>query len=168
MSEEWWDLYDKDGVSLDIKIKRGHPLDTTQYHKVLHNWIFNEHGEFLVQKRAPHLKWCPDMWATTTGSIISGSTDEKIEAYRELKEELGLDDSHIDLEFLEKIILGQSIVYIFSGFMPKHISKHIALNDEVTEYGWMKFSKIMELRKQQLFAHYSDELIHIVSKIKPF
>lgn len=166
--EEFWDVYDINGNPLGIKIERGHKLKENQFHKVIHIWIYNEKGEFLIQKRAKHLKWNPNIWATTTGSIVSGALDEKTEAYRELYEELNLDNTDVDLNFYKKIIIGHSIVYIFEAFMPKYISKKIVLNEEVLEYKWMTLSKIIELRKDNLFATYSDELIETISKLKNF
>lgn len=163
---EEWDLYDREGRLLGIKLKRGDAIPENSYHRVIHVWILNERNEYLVQKRAPHLNWHPNKWATTTGSIMSGEYDTIQSAYRELSEELGLDETKIDIEFEKDIIIGHSIVSIFKGFLPQHMIQQLKINDEVTEVRWMKKSKINLLREQENFASYSEETFNIVFNLK--
>jgi len=163
---EFWDLYNRDGHRLDIQIKRGELIPENTFHRVIHVWIINELGEFLLQKRAPHLTWFPNKWATTSGSVMSGEWDLIESAYREFEEELGLDATMIDIEFERDIILGNSIVSILKGFLPKYMTQSIRLNDEVSEVKWGTKSKISMLREAKEFAEYSEELFQIVMNMK--
>ena len=58
------------------------------YHLVVHIWLMNSRGEFLLTKRAPN-KGFPGMWECTGGSALAGD-DSLTAAIREAKEETGL------------------------------------------------------------------------------
>lgn len=163
---EYWDLFDLDGNFVDKKIARGTPIPEQLFHRVVHIWILNEREEYLIQRRARNLKWFGGRWSTTTGSVQSGQYDYKMEAYREVEEELGLDSSQIDIEYEKDIIISNSIVSIFKAYLPSYIIQHIQINDELEEVKWMKKGKIIELRGQEEFVPYSEELFHLVFNIK--
>lgn len=163
---EEWDLYDQNGQRLDIRVRRGEAFPEGTYHRVVHVWIINERKEYLIQKRAPHLSWHPDKWATTTGSMIAGEYDIIQSAYRELEEELGLDSTKIDIEFVKEIKIGNSIVSILKGFLPEFKIQHIILNDEVSDVMWAKKGKINVLREEENFATYSEETFEIAFGIR--
>ena len=162
---EFWDLYNAAGVHQGISIKRGEPIPDGFYHRIVHIWIYNENQEFLIQKRAPHLTWFPNKWATTTGSLISGELDVLAAAYREIEEELNLDSTKIDLVLEEEFLIKSSIVSLFSGFLPSHFIKKISLNAEVSDIKWMKKSRIEELRNDDLFALYNQGTFDIAYRI---
>lgn len=162
---ESWDLYNAEGVFQNRVVQRGNIIPDGFFHRVVHVWIYNERQEFLVQKRAPHLSWFPNKWAATTGSLISGERNTLLAAYREINEELGLDSGKIDLEMEAEIIIGNSLVTIFSGFLPFYMLNHLRWNDEVTAIRWLKPSKIDLLRDQDEFAEYSNETFSIAYQI---
>ncbi|MFY7861498.1 MAG: NUDIX domain-containing protein [Chitinophagales bacterium] len=163
---EYWDLYDEHGAFLGDKVARGNPIPANKFHRVIHVWIINENKEYLIQKRSTSVAWHPDKWSTTTGSVLSGHFDLLEEAYRELFEELSLSRNEIDLEFLKEIIIGQSLVSIFIGFLPTYMIKNIVYNNEVSDVKWMSMYKIMELEKLEKFVPFSAELFNIIFKIK--
>lgn len=166
LSEEYWDLYDLSGKNLNKPIKRGDPIPEGSYHRIIHVWIQNEKGEFLIQRRAPHLTWYGGRWATTTGSITMNQFDFLAEAYREIGEELSLSSKDIDLEFERELVIGKSIISLYKAFLPQYKIKSIVLNDEVSGVKWMSASKISQLVASEEFAPYSEELFNIVFKIK--
>ncbi|MCK4257383.1 MAG: NUDIX domain-containing protein [Halanaerobiales bacterium] len=49
----------------------------------------NDKNEYLIQKRADHLKLLPGIWAAASGAAIKGE-ESKTAAIREVKEELGI------------------------------------------------------------------------------
>lgn len=85
---ELWDVLDENRSPTGITIKRGETLEKGQYHLVVHVWIKNSRGEYLITKRAPG-KGFPNMWETTGGSAVAGD-DSLAAALRETKEETGL------------------------------------------------------------------------------
>lgn len=86
---EYWDIYDKNKQKTGKLIKRGELLKEDEYHLIVHIWIKNSKGEFLIQQRSETVK-NPLVWSATGGSVVAGE-DSYTGAIREVKEELGLD-----------------------------------------------------------------------------
>jgi len=88
---ELWDIYDKNREKTGRTHERGIPVKEGDYHLVVHVWIVNDSGEFLIQKRQPWKEGWPNMWdGSAAGSAIVGDSS-KDAAIRETKEELGID-----------------------------------------------------------------------------
>ena len=87
--DEFWDVYDSERNLTGKTHRRGDPLRPGEYHLVVHVWLQNSKGEFLVSQRAPN-KGFPFLWECTGGSALKGD-DSLTAAIREVKEELGLD-----------------------------------------------------------------------------
>lgn len=87
-SDELWDVYDADRKKTGRLHRRGNPLREGEYHLVVHIWMQNREGEFLLTKRSPD-KGFPNMWESTGGSALAGD-DSLTAALREVKEETGL------------------------------------------------------------------------------
>ena len=85
---ELWDVYDADRKRTGRLHRRGAFLNAGEYHLVVHVWMVNRKGEFLITKRAPN-KGFPNMWESTGGSALAGD-DSITAALREVKEETGL------------------------------------------------------------------------------
>ena len=86
---ELWDVDDGDRSLTGRTHSRGTPIPKGDYHLVVHVWIKNSEGKFLISKRAP-TKGYPNMWECTGGSALAGD-DSLAAALREVKEELGID-----------------------------------------------------------------------------
>ncbi len=87
---EKWDLYTKYREKTGREHIRGEKIPDGFYHLVVHVWIRNNKGEYLISKRAADRPAHPLMWETTGGSVIKG--ENSLEgAIREVKEEVGLD-----------------------------------------------------------------------------
>lgn len=87
-SEELWDVYDQNCNFTGRLHRRGEPMKSGEYHLVVHVWLQNSRGEFLLTKRTPN-KGFPNMWESTGGSALAGE-DSLAAAVREVKEETGL------------------------------------------------------------------------------
>ena len=87
--DEIWDTYDEYRRPTGRTHRRGDELPAGEYHVVVHAWIENSQGEFLLTKRAPN-KGYPNMRECTGGSALAGD-DSLTSAVREIKEETGLD-----------------------------------------------------------------------------
>lgn len=87
---EFWDVYDKNR-NLTGKIhQRGETLAVGEYHLVVHIWVRNRNGKFLITRRAADKIPFPDCWECTGGSALAGETSLEA-ALRETLEETGLD-----------------------------------------------------------------------------
>jgi isopentenyldiphosphate isomerase len=87
---ELWDILDGNGNKTGKTIERGEPMGQDEYHLLVHVWIKNSNGEFLITKRSPNKIHLPNMWETTVGAAIAGENSLKA-ALREVKEEIGID-----------------------------------------------------------------------------
>ena len=85
---ELWDVYDEDRNLTGKLHRRGCLLPAGSYHLVVHVWILNSDGKFLITKRSPN-KGFPNMWECTGGSALAGD-DSLTAALREVREETGL------------------------------------------------------------------------------
>ena len=86
---ELWDVYDENGNKTGQLHERGIPLPKGAYHLVVHIWIVNAKGEYLITKRSPGISWA-GFWQATGGSATTGD-DSLSAALRETKEEIGID-----------------------------------------------------------------------------
>lgn len=87
-ADELWDVYDENRNLTGRIHRRGDYLESGDYHLVVHVWLQNSRGEFLLTKRTPN-KGYPNMWESTGGSALAGD-DSLTAALREVKEETGL------------------------------------------------------------------------------
>ena len=85
---ELWDIYDGNRTLTGRTHVRGGELLPGEYHLVVHVWIQNSRGQFLMTRRSPN-KGFPLLWETTGGSALAGD-DSLTAALREAKEETGL------------------------------------------------------------------------------
>ena len=88
-ADELWDQYDKYRRPLGRLHRRGDPMEEGTYHLVVHIWVRNRQGQFLLTRRAPN-KGYPLLWETTGGSAVAGD-DSLTAALREMREETGLE-----------------------------------------------------------------------------
>jgi 8-oxo-dGTP diphosphatase len=86
---ELWDILDSEGRKTGRTVRRGDPMHKDEYHLVVHVWMRNPEGLFLISKRAPEKELFPGLWETTGGSAVSGDGSLKT-ALKETSEELGI------------------------------------------------------------------------------
>ena len=162
---ELWDIYDKNRQKTGGTHERGKDMLSGDYHLVIHVWIINDKGEFLIQKRQPWKEGYPDMWdCSVAGSAILGDTSEKA-AIRETKEELGidLDMSKGELLFTVKFSQGFDDIWL--------VRQNVDINDlklqyeEVADAKWVVESEIRELiLNGEFIAHDYIEKIFVIGK----
>ena len=88
---ELWDIYDGNREKTGGTHERGKPMSEGDYHIVIHVWIVNDSGQYLIQKRQPWKEGWPNMWdSAVAGSAVRGDSSRDA-AIRETKEELGID-----------------------------------------------------------------------------
>ena len=86
--DEIWDVYDEHRRLTGRTHRRGDMLPPGDYHLVVHVFVRNPAGEFLITQRAP-TKGFPLLWECTGGSAAAGE-DSLTAALREVAEETGL------------------------------------------------------------------------------
>lgn len=87
---ELWDLYDEQRRLVGTDHVRGEELPDGCFHLVVHVWIKNSKGEYLISQRAADRPTYPLLWECVGGSVLKGENSLQ-GALREVKEEVGLD-----------------------------------------------------------------------------
>ena len=87
---EKWDLYTRNRELTGREQIRGEAIPEGFYHLVVHVWLKNRHGQYLISKRSADRPTYPLFWECTGGSVLLGETSLH-GAAREVKEEVGVD-----------------------------------------------------------------------------
>lgn len=87
---ELWDLYDKYRRPAGRTHVRGEEIPEGYFYLVVHVWIKNKRGEFLISQRTESRPVFPLLWECVGGSVLRG--ESSIEgALREVREEIGIE-----------------------------------------------------------------------------
>jgi isopentenyldiphosphate isomerase len=97
---EYFDLLDENGVLAGKTKLRSEVHRDGDWHKTVHMWILNSENELLLQLRSPIKDSNPNMWDISSAGHLSAGQNSIEGALREIKEELGLDLTEGDLEYL--------------------------------------------------------------------
>jgi len=136
------------------------------WHRTAHVWVINSKDEILLQRRAINKRNFPDTWDISAAGHISAGEEPLHAAWRETKEEIGLDISQNDLKFLgtvtQEFILNNG-TYIDNEFQNVYLVKvDIGINqlrlqkEELKALKWIKiseFKKWVEEKKFDLVPH---------------
>ncbi|MBT2639710.1 bifunctional NUDIX hydrolase family protein/GNAT family N-acetyltransferase [Bacillus sp. ISL-39] len=162
---ELWNVYDQYRHLTDRIHERGQEMKAGNYHLVVHVWIVNDDGQYLIQRRQPWKIGFPNMWdCSAAGSAIMGDDSEQA-AIREVKEEIGI---HLDIKKGERIFT----VKFSHGFDDIWlVRQNAAIEDlklqeeEVAEARWASEDEIKEMVKNGEFIpfNYFDQLFEIVN-----
>lgn len=154
---ETFDLYDKDMNLLPHKMIRGGTNNPGEYHLVVHIWIRNSKGQYLIQQRNKEEDLVPYMWAVTSGAVLSGETALNA-AIRETKEEIGLTVEPHQLKLLQQgIIEDPKANYITNLYL---LQQDVLLKDckidtvEVRAIDYKTMPEIKQMIIENLFWDY--------------
>lgn len=143
---ELWDLYTEDRTLTGREHVRGEPIPAGYFHLVVHVWIRNSKGEYLISQRAANRPTFPLMWECVGGSVTKGE-DSLSGALREAKEEVGVDlqpeDGRIVFTRTRKHFGDIMDVWLFQYDGPAALEN--ATTDEVAQVHWMTAEQIREL-----------------------
>lgn len=182
---EVWDLYTKYREKTGKEHIRGEKIPEGCYHLVVHVWIRNNKGEYLISQRSADRPTFPLMWECVGGSVIKG--ESSIEgAIREVKEEVGLDLEQEAGKLLFSKIRGTDVKYECKAYndimdvwlfnYSGEVQLETATTNEVADCKWMTVSEIRKLYEEKKLvqtldyffcAMEADEMdySHIIGKI---
>lgn len=151
---EYIDIVDENN-NLTGKIKekqRAH--EDGNFHRTAHVWIINDKNELLLQKRSATKKSHPNCWDISgAGHIRVGET--VIEgAIRELKEELGVEASESDLNYIATIkstknLKNMEFGYVYLLRCNKKVEEYIFEDKEVSEVKYVYFEELEKMVKEK-------------------
>ncbi len=169
---EIWDLYDENQNLTGRTHTRDDEIPEGFYHLVVHIWIRNREGKYLITKRAENRKTYPLMFECVSGSVLQGETSKE-GAIREVLEEVGLDFknkkgklAHCEVrkEFNGKPYNDILNVWLYDYDGEVDISK--ATTDEVCEAKWVSLDEIKEIEEAGLFVPSLGYIFELDKKLK--
>ncbi len=138
-------------------MKRGSGNKTGEYHKVVHVWIKNSQGLYLIQQRNKATDRIPYQWAPTAGAVISGETPFDT-ALRETKEELGITIDKDAIKHLKTIFVDTSTNnFIIELYLVKANYQIVDLTIDPIEVKAIKYAtetEIFQLINENLFWNF--------------
>ncbi len=145
---EIWDLYDIDRTVIGEHI-RGNELPANSYHLVVHVWIKNNQGKYLISQRAKNRPTFPLMWECVGGSVLKGETSLQ-GALRETAEEVGVALSPQNGKLLFSNIRKHfnDIVDVWLFTYDGIVSLKNATTDEVEQTVWLDRNDILKLKHE--------------------
>ena len=145
---EIWDLYNADRDVIGEHI-RGNNLPANAYHLVIHVWIRNSQGKYLISQRAKNRPTFPLMWECVGGSVLKGESSLQ-GALRETLEEVGvtLPAQNGNLLFSKIREKFNDILDVWLFIYDGDVSLKNATTDEVEQAVWMDRNEIMRLKQE--------------------
>lgn len=161
---ELLDIYDADGQATGLVCERGKPLVKGQYHLAAEIWIMDARGRFLIQRRSKEKRILPDIWAMTTGLMISGETSLK-GCIRETEEEMGIKLSAERVRFIRRIVRTDMIWDVYLAFHDCDINDLKLQEEEVSEAKWADIDTLKKMLMEGTFYKYP-EIYEIIEEIQ--
>lgn len=156
---EMWDLYNEKRELTEKKHLRGEPVPEGCYHLVVHVWIRNSKGEYLISQRSESRPSFPLMWECPGGSALAGENSLSA-ALREVKEEVGIslspDEGKLIYSIVGRIIDSVRFSDILDVWLFEYDGEASLLNaatDEVKQTKWLKRHEIESLLLQKKMVH---------------
>lgn len=148
---ELWDLYNARRELTGRDHIRGEEMPKGYYHLVVHIWIRNSKGAYLISQRSADRPTCPLMWECVGGSVIKGE-DSLTGALRETQEEVGLtlspEDGKLVSSVVGRVVNGVRFADILDVWLFEYdgpVSLEQATTHEVAQVEWMTKNQIREL-----------------------
>lgn len=156
---ELWDLYDEHRELTGWDHIRGKEILLGFYHLVVHIWIRNSKGDYLISQRSADRPAYPLFWECVCGSVIKGE-DSLTGAMREVQEELGLELSPEDGKLVRtvvgRVVNGVKFSDILDVWLFEYdglVSLEQATTNEVAQTEWMTKGQIKELFDSGKMVH---------------
>ncbi len=151
---ELCDLYTSTGAPTGRTVPRGTALAPGEYYLVVHVWIRDETGAYLIQRRALDLAADPGVWAITAGYAQTGQ-DSLTTARRETREELGLALAPAQLRRWQRLPREDRLQDLWLAQVTRAALGPPALGPEVIDYAWATQPALRQRRSQGTFFPYS-------------
>lgn len=156
---EYFDLYNELGIKLNKIMARGSSNESGEYHKVVHIWIKNSKGEYLVQQRNKSTDINPYQWAPTAGAVSAGE-DFFTAAIRETKEEIGLSLSKNQLFHKGTIFREDTnsnyIIELFIVYQDVDLKDLIIDTEEVRDVAYINKEELFKMIDANRFWDFRD------------
>ena len=129
-------------------------------HASVHIWFYTSQQEILIQKRSRQKNIYPNLWdVSVAGHIASGET-AILSATREIKEEIGLNISKIDLQYQniweekhhhQNGLIDHEIHHVFLAKLTTKLTSLIPQEEEVSDLRLMSLKEFEQKYNDPLF-----------------
>ena len=164
---ETWDLYTEFRERTGEEHIRGEALPEGLYHLVVHVWIRNREGKYLISLRSADRPIFPLMWECVGGSVLKGESSQN-GAIREVKEEVGIDLSLDAGRIIFSDLRKDSILDVWEFDYDGELRLEHATTNEVKECRWMSVAEIRSLYAEQKLVHTLGYFLNDFSELQPF
>ncbi len=148
---ELWDLYNERRELTGRDHIRGEPVPQGCYHLVVHVWIRNRAGKYLISQRSANRPAHPLKWECVGGSALKGE-DSLSAALRETREELGLslapESGRLVSSVTGRVVNGvrfSDIVDVWMFEYDGQVDLKQATTKEVAQTAWLDRAQIQTL-----------------------
>lgn len=93
-------IYDEHGVAQNLHLPREEVHRKGFWHRTVHIWVLNQHGELLIQRRSATKDAHPGLWDISAAGHIGADEQDMHAALREVAEEVGIEAQPEELEYL--------------------------------------------------------------------
>lgn len=147
------EVVDEFGNLTGRTVSRGAELGPGEFYPVVHVWIRDEAGNYLIQQRALDRASDPGVWATTAGYLQAGE-DSLPAAIREVWEELGIQLSPAQLRFWKRIPQDDVVQYVWLAEAPRHAIGAPVPGPEVADWMWVSRAELeARIGRGKFFAY---------------
>ena len=155
---ELWDLYDEQRRLVGTDHLRGDELPDNCFHLVVHVWIKNSQGQYLISQRAADRPTYPLLWECVGGSVLKGESSLQ-GALREVKEEVGLElegsTGEVIFTKTRKVVdqvKCNDIMDVWLFPYDGEVDLGRATTREVVQTRWASYQEIQQLWEQKRFV----------------
>lgn len=150
---ELWDLYTENRELTGRTHIRDEKLPEGLFHIVVHVWIRNSRGEYLISRRAASRPMFPQMWESVGGAVTAGESSLEA-ALREAREEVGVE---LDPErgVLVRSVLRRSFGNFCDAWLFEYdgeIDLAQATTDEADRAEWASALRIRQMMDERSFV----------------
>jgi len=156
---EIWDLYNENRELTGKTHIRGQAIPQGFYHLVVHVWIRNSKGEYLISQRSADRPSFPLMWECVGGSVTVGE-NSLTGALRETFEEIGIEldpaSGRVVFSRVRDYVDGKrfgDIMDVWLFDFDGDANLDAATTDEVSEVRWMSRADIRALYSEGKLVH---------------
>jgi 8-oxo-dGTP pyrophosphatase MutT (NUDIX family) len=160
---ELCDIVDESGNRTGRVAPRGSALPLGEFFPVVHVWIRDEFGNYLIQQRAFDRLSDPGVWAITAGYILAGE-DSLSGAIREVEEELGIQLSPSHLKRFDRHALENRLEDIWLADIPRSSMGTPTSGPEVANWKWVSKVELEQMAGRNDFFRYSyfDDILSVM------
>ena len=156
---EIWDLYNERRELTGRDQIRGEEIPEGCYHLVVHVWIRNSRGEYLIAQRSADRPTFPLKWECVGGSVLKGESSLE-GALRETKEEVGLslppEGGRLAYSVTGRVVDGVRFSDIVDAWLFSYdgpVDLRQADSNEVAQTLWLKKEQVRELYDRGELVH---------------